>query len=155
MNRAPNAQRSTGGWQLILADLALILFLVTLSALPAAEARSGRKLADSAASEKDTRGRTGTRSEIAASQALFRAVSGGPSLPEWLASQPRDSRMTLTVFARYRPGGAAAAWVAAQSLADAAAGSGVAVRTIIIAGSDQDIYASLAYDAVVDNDRSP
>ena len=40
---------SSQGWQLILADLALILFLLTLSALPAAEAESGHKLADRAA----------------------------------------------------------------------------------------------------------
>jgi hypothetical protein len=133
------------GWQLILADLALILFLLTLSALPAAEAESGRKLADRGARGEETRA-VPARTEIAAAQALFRPVADGPSLSEWLASQPRDPRTTLTVFARYRPGGEAAAWDAARSLAAGAAGSGVPVRTIITAGAETDLYASLAYD---------
>ena len=43
MNISSVALKSSGqSWQLILADLALILFLLTLSALPAAEAESGR-----------------------------------------------------------------------------------------------------------------
>lgn len=135
------------GWQLILADLALILFLLTLSALPAAEAESGRKLADSAASDQNARGLAVT--EIAAAQALFRQVKGGPTLADWLAMQPRDPRATLTVFVRHRPGGEAAAWAAAQALAVEAEASGVPVRTIITAGPQDDAYASLAYDAMV------
>lgn len=135
------------GWQLILADLALILFLLTLSALPAAEAESGHKLADKYATEKDAR--LPPKPEIAAAQALFRPVAGGPSIAEWLASQPRDPRTTLTVFVRYQPGGEAAAWNAAKALARAAQTSGVPVRTIITAGAAADIYASLAYDEVV------
>lgn len=133
------------GWQLILADLALILFLLTLSALPAAEAESGRKLADRGARGEEARA-VPARTEIAAAQALFRPVADGPSLSEWLASQPRDPRVTLTVFARYRPGGEARAWEAARGLAAGAAGSGVPVRTIIAAGAESDLYASLAYD---------
>jgi hypothetical protein len=130
------------GWQLILADLALILFLLTLSALPAAEAETGRKRADRAARSEEA------HPEIAAAQALFRPVAGGPTLAEWLASQPRDPRATLTVFARYRPGGEAAAWDAARALAAGAAGSGVPVRTIITAAGESDLYASLAYDQI-------
>ena len=141
------APRNPAAWQLLLADLALILFLVTLSALPASEAKSGRKLADSAATEKDVRG--GGLTEIAASQALFRPVAGGPSLTEWLAGQPRDPRATLTVFVRHRPGGEAAAWQIAQRLADDALRSGVAVRTIITPRAQDEIYASLAYDTEI------
>ena len=48
--------RGGHGWQLILADLALILFLLTLSALPAAEAESGKRLADREARETDAQG---------------------------------------------------------------------------------------------------
>lgn len=136
------------GWQLILADLALILFLLTLSALPAAEAESGRKMADSAASDKDARG--AAVAEIAAAQALFRRVRGGPTLAEWLATQPRDPRATLTVFVRHRPGGEAAAWATAQALSAEAEASDVIVRTIITTGLQDDVYASLAYDAVVE-----
>jgi hypothetical protein len=88
------------------------------------------------------------RTEIAAAQALYRPVADGPSLSEWLASQPHDPRTTLTVFARHRPGGEAAAWEAARDLAAGAAGSGVPVRTIITTGPETDLYASLAYDEI-------
>lgn len=145
--RAATLNRAGPGLQLVLADLALILFLLTLSALPAAEAEGGQKLADRDAREKDTR--LALRPEIAAAQALFRPVAGGPDIAEWLASQPHDPRTTLTVFARYRPGGEAEAWKAAKALASAAQTSGVPVRTIITAGTEADLYASLAYDEVV------
>jgi hypothetical protein len=135
------------GWQLILADLALILFLLTLSALPAAEARTGHRLADREARGQDTRLRTST--EIAAAQALFRPVAGGPSLTDWLASQPRDPRATLTVFAILPGGAGAQGWAAAQALAEEARAGGVAVRIIITPGDDADLYASLAYDQAV------
>ncbi|SHN57037.1 hypothetical protein [Erythrobacter sanguineus] len=135
------------GWQVILADLALILFLLTLSALPAAEAETGRKPTDRAARAEETRARTATAA-IAAAQALYRPVTDGPTLAEWLAAQPHDPRATLTVFARYRPGGEAAAWDAARALAAGASGGAVPVRTIITAGAETDLYASLAYDEV-------
>ena len=133
------------GWQLILADLALIFFLLMLTALPAAEAETGRPLADKAARGEETQALASA--EIAASQALYRPVAGGPSLTQWLAAQPRDPRATLTVFARVGRGEAGEAWGAAQALASEAAASGVAVRTIITVGDEADLYASLAYDA--------
>jgi hypothetical protein len=135
------------GWQLILADLALILFLLTLSALPAAEATGGKRLADTDAREKDAKG--GLQPEVAPAQALFRPVQGGPSLAVWLASQAPDPRTTLTIFASHTAGGEADAWARAEALAAEARGSGTRVRTIIMAGTEEDLYASLAYDAVV------
>lgn len=141
--------KSGHAWQLILADLALILFLLALSALPAAEAESGKKPVEARA-----RGEDADRSaafEAAPAQALFRPVPGGPSLSGWLASQARDPRTTLTVFVRHRAGEEAAAWTTAQSLAREAEATGVAVRMVISAGAEPDVYASLAYDAVVQN----
>lgn len=125
-------QRRLGlGWQVILADLALILFLLALSALPAAEADS----------------RAGpVRPEIAPAQALFRPLPGGPSLAEWLAAQPRDPRAALTIFASHTPTGAQQAWAGAAALEAEARASGVRVRTIITPGDADDLYASLAYD---------
>lgn len=139
--------RSGPSWQVILADLALILFLLTLAALPAAEADIGQKLADREARAKEAR--EPISPEIAAAQALFRPVVGGPTVAEWLAAQSHDPRTTLTVFVRHRPGEDVAAWGTAKALAGDAQASGVAVRTIITAGDEADVYASLAYDAVV------
>ncbi|MBI1402532.1 MAG: hypothetical protein GC147_04905 [Porphyrobacter sp.] len=140
------APRSGGhGWQLILADLALILFLVTLSALPAAGAGAGRIRSDAAARDEEA-APVRPAPEVAAAQALYRPVAGGPGLGTWLAGQPRDPRATLTVFARHRPGGEAAAWAGARRLSAEARARGVTVRTIIAPGGTTELYASLAYD---------
>ncbi len=139
--------RGGHGWQLILADLALILFLLALSALPAAEAESGKRLADREARETDARGFP--RPEVAQAQALYRAVPGGPGLAAWLAAQQPDPRATLTIFATHPTGGEANAWSRAEALAAEARASGARVRTIIAVGETEEIYASLAYDAVI------
>lgn len=123
------------GWQFILADLALILFLLTLTALPI-DADPG------AAAERGAR----PDDVIAPAQALYRPVPGGPGLARWLADQPHDPRATVTIFARHAPGGERAAWDGAAELAREAGASGLAVRTIIAGGEQPDLYASLAYD---------
>ncbi|HSF12433.1 MAG TPA: hypothetical protein VLA50_05615 [Erythrobacter sp.] len=147
MTSASLPSRSSHSWQLILADLALILFLLALSALPAAEAETGKKLVEARALSQEAR--RPAAFEVAAAQALFRPVEGGPSLAEWLASQPRDPRATLTVFVRYPRNGEAVAWSTARSLAREAEASGVAVRTMVSAGDEAEVYASLGYDALV------
>ena len=144
MNRVVAQPKGGHGWQLILADLALILFLLTLSALPAAEAETGRRLAARAVQEKGARDEEQT--EIAPAQALFRPVAGGPGLGAWLASQGPDPRATLTIFAVHLPGEEAAAWARAEALAAEARSKGARVRVIITAGDESDVYASLAYD---------
>jgi len=136
--------RGGHGWQLILADLALILFLLTLSALPSAEAGTGQQLAARAVQDKSARG--AIQPEIAAAQALFRPVSGGPDIGNWLAMQAPDPRATLTIFATHKRGGEAKAWARAEAFATEARARGVRVRTIITAGEEADLYASLAYD---------
>lgn len=147
MSRSIAQFRGGHGWQLIFADLALILFLLTLSALPAAEATSGQRLADTDAREKDALGPL--QPEVAPSQALFRPVPGGPSLAAWLTAQAPDPRATLTIFATHAAADEAAAWEQAEALAAEARASGARVRTIITSGTADDIYASLAYDAVI------
>jgi len=139
--------RGSHGWQLILADLALILFLLTLSALPSSDAEAGRRLATAELRERGTRQQQ--RAEVAAAQALFRPVPGGPALGEWLSDQQPDPRATLTIFAVHAPGREAAAWRSAEALAAEARARGARVRTIISAGTADAVYASLAYDEAV------
>lgn len=142
----PRTGARTGhGWQLILADLALILFLLTLSALPAAEAETGHRLADRAAREKEAEG--APLPELAGAQALFRPVPGGPALGEWLAAQAPDPRATLTIVATHPAGGEAQAWADARALAAEARARGTRVRIVITAGSTAELSASLGYDA--------
>jgi hypothetical protein len=147
MSIVSSSPRGGHGWQLILADLALILFLLTLSALPSAEATSGRRLADSGARETEIKGPL--QPEIAPAQALYRPLPKGPSLSQWLAAQAPDPRATLTIIAAHRPGGEGAAWTRAQALAKEARAAGTQVRTIITVGAEDEIYASLAYDALM------
>ena len=131
--------RDPSGWQLILADLALILFLVTIAAL-----------ADTAedVEDQDAAPDQGLdRASVAPSQALFRPGEDNPSIEQWLAQQPRDPRATLSIIAMHRDGGDQEAWEAAQALAVRARETGVAVRVLVQPADRNDLYASLGFDA--------
>lgn len=141
MNRESHVLRGPG-WQLVLADLALILFLLTLSALPASEAGTAKSRAPA-----EARREAALVPEIAPAQALYRPLPGGPRLSDWLAAQGNDPRATLTIVARHRPGEEEQAWQSARRLAAQARGSKVGVRIIVAPGRPSDLHASLAFDA--------
>jgi len=142
--------RSGTSWQLILADLALILFLVSLIAL------IGRK---DARAEAETRlERRGERSEAASAYAaprpqltapaagVYRASAKSPPLGEWLAGQTLDPRAVLTIHARHTRGEEAAAWAAARALAREARAAPVRLRIVTEEAMVNDLSATLAYD---------
>jgi len=131
--------RDPTGWQLILADLSLILFLVTISALADASDESEEQ---GIAPDQNHGG-----ASVAPSQALFRPGPNTPSIEQWLAQQPRDPRATLSVIATHRGGGEQQAWDKAQALARRARETGVVVRVLIQPADRSDLYASLAFDA--------
>lgn len=133
------AGSGASGWQLILADLALILFLVTLSALANEEAHKPVLVP---AREREP--------EVAPSQALFRPDPLGPTLREWLSQRPHDARATLTVFAQYSAGERDRVWEQARALSNSAAQEGYSVRVVITQGRESDLHASLAYDTPVE-----
>lgn len=135
--------RTPAGWQLILADLALILFLLTAAALTGAD-RTDKRV--EVAGADDAPYRHGQAPALAPAQALYRAGPGIPSFTQWIAEQPRDPRATLTIVAQHRPDKAHEAWTQARALADSAAAQGMRVRVIIREGEANDVYASLAYD---------
>lgn len=126
--------RGHQGWQLVLADLALILFLVTLTALVNTDAdQAGNRLATRA-------------THLAPAQALYRPTARGPSLSEWLSEQPRDPRATVTIIAQHSGDDKELMWDNAQMMAASASQSDVPVRVVITTGEQSDLYASLAYD---------
>lgn len=127
---------SSNSWQLILADLALILFLLTLAALASQASHPAAQNSPEPV-------------HFASSQALFRQTRNGPSLSQWLAAQPRDPRATVTVFARHSETDSQKLWARAQAMASAARGEGYTVRVLIEKGETSDLYASLAYDMAV------
>lgn len=119
-------------WQLVLADLALILFLVTLTALVNSSSKSDELL---------------TRAPfVAPAQALFRPTARGPTLAEWLREQPADPRLTLTIIAQHSGEDEELMWDNAQRMAASVAGSDFGIRVVITRAEQSDLYASLAYD---------
>lgn len=129
--------RFGAGWQLILADLALILFLVTLAAL--AESLD----ADKALDGETTRLSLGTEAPV---QAVYRAGPEVMPFANWLASQPSDPRVSLTIYARYTPEDEATIWQQTRAMASAASDYQFRFRVVVSAGTSSDISASLAYD---------
>jgi hypothetical protein len=128
--------RAGTGWQTLMADLSIILFMVTAAAL--SQAGQGKAQAG--------QGRPG----VAPSQrgepiAVYRTGAGAPPLGEWLDTLPRDARQLLTVVSTYRPGKQAEALTRATALARDADQRGVLTRVVVEPGVG-DATASLAYD---------
>lgn len=124
------------GWQLILADLALILFLLAVAALSGVASNpQSNDLAENA------------DPATAPSQALYRSAPGTPSLAQWLDDQPRDPRASLTIYATYEAGSGDQVMGETQSLATQAISAGYDPRMIVEPGKSTDVFASLAFDA--------
>lgn len=126
--------RSAPGWQWILADLALILFLVTLAGLASAEESGAPSLSD-----KDP--------VTAPVQALYRPTPGAASFDVWLSEQPKDPRAQLTIYAMYNDADGAQVWQQVRKMSDDAKQLGFAPKVIMAPGQMEDVYASFAFDA--------
>ena len=126
--------RTTFGWLTTMADLALILFMVTAAGVHAQKQQSPpAAVVPSLPAEGEP-------------LAVYRAQDGAPPLSQWLAEQAPDKRQYLTIIARYRPGDAAAAAGKAVALAQQAGEAGVAARIVLDPGARTDLLATLAYD---------
>ncbi len=149
-----------GGWQTIIADLSLILFMVTTAAM--VNAPETPAASDMAASSKDVVPAHGTPLGV------YRAGAGAPPLSQWLAVQAPDDRQRLTVIARYPAGedGLARASAAALKLAAEAARAGTAARIVMepledtaqaapsaVPGAAIEVSAVLAFDAAEHSNR--
>lgn len=75
--------RAGSGWQTMLADLSLILFMITAAA----------------ASELPTAPPIPVLPALGEPVAVWRAGPGAPSLRDWLASSGPDPRLRLTILA--------------------------------------------------------
>ena len=132
--------RHSSSWHLILADLALILFLVSAAALSSESGVDASKKQDIA--QENPAG----MQPLAPAQALYRAGPGLPTLAEWLERQPRDPRATLTIVAQHTAGRENDAWSQAQRMAATASALGVRSRVVIQEGRSDAVHASLGYD---------
>lgn len=128
---------SSFGWQTSLADLSLILFM--LSAAAVHRQPSAKPAVLPAASP-----RASARSEPLA---VYEAGPGAPSLHVWLAQQALDPRQQLTITARYgkAPGARDAALREATRLLGEAGVAGRVARLVVEPGAGP-ARVALAYD---------
>ena len=122
--------RAGTGWQYLLADLSLILFMVTAAAL---------------AQSVDEKPGAATLSPQGEPLAFYRVGTGAPPLGHWLQDQSVDARQQLTILAQYAPGQQAEALSQAERLAREAGEAGTKARIVIEPGPGG-TTASLAYD---------
>src|SRR6185369_12091665 len=100
--------RAGSGWQTVLADLSLILFMVTASVVNAQYRKAQAHPPARARSEAPAR---------AEPVAVYRPGPGAPPLRVWLKEQGADPRQLLTIVIPYARGGEAAALERARELA--------------------------------------
>ena len=133
-------RRLIPSWQVVLSDLALILFLTTLSGL----AQKDRGEAGAEAGESIRSGEV----------AIYRPGAGGLSLRHWLEGQPRDDRLQVTVYARYAPAEFGPVSEDAANLAAEARRAGAAPRLVLEPAKRSEVTVALAYDAPGDASQS-
>lgn len=123
------------GWQTVLADLSLILFMVCASALSTAPARS-----------EPAEMSNPPQSDTPAPLAIYRADRGAPPLDQWLRDQAADPRQRLTIVATYSGTGRVAAAAQAEMLARSAEAAGFVPRVTIEPGAAGPPTVSLAFE---------
>ncbi len=123
-------------WQTILADLALILFMMTAAALASAP--------DTPLLPKAPPMAPSARGEPIG---VWRDGPGSPDLSEWLAQQARDPRLRVSILVRYLPGHDEAALARAAALVAKSGPRGAGARIVIEPGREDGASVVLAYDA--------
>lgn len=121
--------RGALGWQTIVADLALILFMITAST----------QRGDPPRLEKSV--------EVPLpAVAKWRADQTGPTFQQWIADLPVDPRATLVIRASYSDSRREETWAIAQARATEAKTRFTRVRTELVESRDTTISAVIVYD---------
>jgi len=118
--------RAGSGWQTVLADLSLILFMTTAAVVaesPAPPAPPPRAAPNLPA--------------LGEPVAVWSGAPGGPALTDWLAQTAQDSRLRLTILASPAE---------AQTALRLAAGAGRPARVLIEPEASGPPLATLTYD---------
>lgn len=119
-------------WATTLADLAIILFMITAADLANAD------MAQSALEGSPV---------LATAEPVAIYRPGGASLKEWLGNQGDDPRQRLTVVVHYTGGNAASAMEQGMRLSEEAEAAGRDARLIVERSEHPDVAAILAYDS--------
>jgi hypothetical protein len=130
--------RAGTGWQYALADLSLILFLVTASAF--AHASGGKQVEPPAPPPPPIA--AAINSEPVA---VWSAGPEAPPLHRWLESVGGDPRLEVQVVVRYAGGGREGAIAQANQLATAGGPRASAARILVEPGARSGASVSLTY----------
>ena len=122
------------GWQVILADLSLILFVVTLAGLAGTFDEPAPTISAAVADVP--------------TQSLYRPTAGGPDLADWLDGQAIDARARLRITLEHDDTQSVAAFTEAQRLSAVAASRNVAVSVELVRREHpgMTVFARLVYD---------
>lgn len=137
-------------WQTILADLAMILFMMTAAALANAPESA---LLPKAAEPAPARPRAAAAPRPPAASprgepvAVWRDDPGAPGLAGWLAQQGGDPRLRVSILVRHLQGHQRAALDRADALLAAAGARGAGARIVIEPGREDSASVVLAFDA--------
>lgn len=139
-------------WQTLLADLALILFIVSASSLDK-EYMAEREGLDPAGAQDIGDMQIGVveAAQNALSLSIWRNVANSPPLGEWLEYQNKDPRMSLVIAAEYADQDRDFAWAEAADLAAQADAAGVKSRIEMRPGDAGRVSVSLEYDGGMDD----
>lgn len=138
--------RAGVGWQYAIADLSLILFMVCAAALAREQkAHAGMRAAPPVAAPASVPV-TPPSVALADPVAVWRAGPATPTLAQWLAAQPRDSRQRLTIVAHYGAGRAQAAFTRAQAALQTEPGLPRSTRIVVEPAAADDLSATLTWD---------
>ncbi len=125
--------RAGSGWQYVMTDLSMILFMITAAAVNEAPARPAMPVKAPTAPPA-----------LGEPIAVWRSGPGAPDLRQWLAAQAADPRQRLTVI------GSAREPAAALQLA---ANAGRPARVVLEADGEGVPFATLTYDQSADMAR--
>ncbi|GGD64046.1 hypothetical protein GCM10010990_11850 [Croceicoccus mobilis] len=130
------------GWAILLADLALILFLVTASAVVPRDSVA----ASGPAGSGDAMPGAMPEAVPGVMQAVYEDAPGAPSLPEWIDSLAMGDSADLTIEAHYGDGELPQAMARAGELASEARARGKRAIVVFSPG-EPGIRVRLSYDA--------
>ncbi len=125
--------RAGSGWQTVLADLSMILFIVTAAVVSVPDKPSRKATPRVAVSQQSE------------PLAYYADEPDAPPLAQWLAAQGVDERQQLTITAHYARGDQATVLARAGYLAREAGEAGARARIVLEPGRGG-ITAVLAYD---------
>lgn len=141
--------RGVPSWQLVLADLSLILFIATAGALAHAEEAAEEAKHDNAQALAIT-GAPVSGSPVAV---LRGDGSAGDNalLAAWLADYRSDPREQLTLTLHYPQGEFATAQLRVETLRDLAMDAGQTPRIVLEEAATTALHASFAFDHAFDH----